>query len=109
TNAERLLGLLVCSLALALLLYSVIKTWKFVQRANELTSKPSNRSALVLGGVTGLTAMVVHSIFDFNMHIPANALTAVALMALVASHIRFATERHWFNPGWIGRIVLTGA
>jgi len=32
---------------------------------------------------------------DFNMHIPANAILAVALMALLSGHLRFVAGRHW--------------
>jgi len=56
-----------------------------------------------------LIAMLAHSVVDFNMHIPANALVAVALMALVTSQLRFATERFWFKLGGTGKAVLTGA
>src|SRR5204862_634421 len=35
----------------------------------------------------------------FNMHIPANAILAVALMAMLSSHLRFATERFWSSMG----------
>lgn len=29
------------------------------------------------------------------MYIPANALLAIALMAMVSSHLRFATDKYW--------------
>jgi tetratricopeptide (TPR) repeat protein len=41
------------------------------------------------------------------MHIPANAIAAVALMAVLTIHLRFATERFWVNPGWTGRVAAT--
>jgi tetratricopeptide (TPR) repeat protein len=31
------------------------------------------------------------------MHIPANAILAVTLMALLSSHLRFATDRYWIT------------
>ncbi|MGV3774219.1 MAG: O-antigen ligase family protein [Verrucomicrobiales bacterium] len=93
--------------ALAFLLWGVLKTWKFVKRTNEIANKPSNRSAVALGCACGLAAIAVHSVFDFNMHIPANAMVAITLMAVLTGHLRFATERHWVNPGWIGRISAT--
>jgi tetratricopeptide (TPR) repeat protein len=34
---------------------------------------------------------------DFNMHIPANAIIAVTLMALLSSHLRFATDQYWIT------------
>lgn len=93
--------------ALGLLAWTGVKTWKFVRRGNDLGSRGSNRSAAVLGAGMGLLAIAIHSVFDFNMHIPANAITAAVLMAVVAGHSRFATERHWLNPGWPGKAVLS--
>src|SRR5262249_37143478 len=43
----------------------------------------------------GLLAILFHSWWDFNMHIPANAILAVTLLALVSGHFRFATEKYW--------------
>jgi tetratricopeptide (TPR) repeat protein len=50
---------------------------------------------------------MLHCIVEFNMHIVGVAVTAVALMALLAAQIRFATEYYWMNPGRIGKILLT--
>ena len=97
----------IIALALGLLGWSTVKLWKFVQRSNDITTKPSNRSALVLGAAIGLVAILIHSLADFNMHIPANALVAVTLMAIVSAHSRFAPERFWINPGWIGKSLAT--
>jgi tetratricopeptide (TPR) repeat protein len=44
-----------------------------------------------------LLALAVHSVFDFNLHIPANAILGVTLLALLTSNLRFATERYWLN------------
>jgi Flp pilus assembly protein TadD len=48
---------------------------------------------------------MVFSIYDFNMHIPANALVAVVLVAMVSGHLRFATDRFWFSQKRFGRPV----
>ena len=45
---------------------------------------------------------------DFNLHIPANALVGVTLLALLASNVRFATERHWFSAGIPVKLALVG-
>jgi len=42
------------------------------------------------------------------MQIPANAIVAVTLMALLTAQRRFATERFWKNPGRVGKILLLG-
>ena len=89
------------------LLGGTIKTWKFVQRAGDLVAKPSSRAAFVVGGTAGLLAILVHSLTDFNMHIPANAILAVTLMAMLTSHLRFASERYWVTTGWVTRSALT--
>ena len=75
------------------------KTWPHVRREeNDFGSAQSNRFAFFLGAGCGLAALAVHSAMDFNLHIPANALTGVTLLALVASHTRYATERFWVRP-----------
>ncbi len=60
-----------------------------------------------------MAAILVHSAVDFNMHIPANAILAVALMALLSSHLRFATDRYWVTLNRWGKalasaVVLSG-
>jgi len=53
--------------------------------------KLSHPSRLVrgttLGAMAGLTAILFHSIFDFNLHIPANALVFTVLAAVAMSPI----------------------
>ena len=85
----------------------VLRSWRYVKRAqNDLTTKRSNKSAFVLGGGLGLLAFVIHSIFDFNMHVPADAILAVTLAALVAGHFRFASEGYWHTVRWPLRIPV---
>ena len=87
---------------------SVLKTWRFVQRsANDLGTKKSNKAAFVLGGSLGVLALAFHSVVDFNMHIPANAITALTLVALVTTYLRFATENFWASVGVPFKIFLT--
>jgi tetratricopeptide (TPR) repeat protein len=50
---------------------------------------------------------MLHCIVDFNMQIPADAITVVVLMALIAAHVRFVTEGYWKNPGRFGKAILT--
>lgn len=92
------IGLGLVLLILFLFFRGVHRSWKFVQHSsNELSSKPSNRSALVLGGAMGIATLALHSFVDFNMHIPANALIAVTIIAIVSSYQRFASERYWVS------------
>jgi O-antigen ligase len=72
------------------------KTWKYVRPSeNDFGRGLSNRFAFFLGASTGLLALAVHSAVDFNLHIPANAILGVTLLALLSSNLRFATEHHW--------------
>ena len=74
---------------------------------NDFGSNASNKFALVLGASVGLVAILMHSVVDFNMQVPANAILAVTLMALLSTHLRFATDDHWV-PGrmWV-KILAT--
>jgi O-antigen ligase len=51
-----------------------------------LKSQDALLAALALGGGAGIFAMLVHSLFDFNLQIPSNALLFLTLCAMV-SHI----------------------
>jgi O-antigen ligase len=92
-----------------LLAWGVIQTWNAVRkRGNDLgSSKRSDRTAFLLGATAAIFAAMLHSIVEFNMQIPANAVTAVVLISLIAAQGRFATEGHWKNPGLSGKILLT--
>lgn len=91
-----IVGGLIVITGLGTLVWSVVRTWKHVRRQeNEMGSGLSNKFAFVLGASSGLLALAIHSVLDFNMHIPANAILAITLAALLVSHLRFATERYW--------------
>lgn len=102
------IGAALIASAWVLLFWGSLKTWKFVKRSNDIATKPSNRSAFVLGSAIGLVAILLHSIVDFNMHIPANAILAVTLMALLTGHLRYATERYWVSRTAVLRSAFTG-
>jgi hypothetical protein len=85
----------------------VFRSWKYVQRAqNDISTRRSNKAAFVLGGALGLGAVLVYSIFDFDLHIPAIAIGWVTLAGLVAGHFRFATESYWHTVRWPLRIPV---
>jgi len=103
-----LVGLSIILGFIALFYAGVFKTWRFVQRtSNDLGTKSSNKAAFVLGGSLGVLALVLHSFVDFNMHIPANAILALTLIALVTTHLRFATENYWSSLGGFSKTMLT--
>jgi O-antigen ligase len=83
----------------------VVRIWRYVRRGNDLGSRQSTRAAIVFGGCAGLAAVMLHSIVEFNTHIPALAIVMATLVAIVTAHWRFATERFWFRPGVLGRLV----
>ena len=69
----------------------------------------SNRLAFFMGASVGLLALAAHSVVDFNLHIPANAILGVTLLALLTSNLRFATERYWLNARLPVRLLATVA
>ena len=69
----------------------------------------SNRFAFFLGACAGLFALAVHSLVDFNLHIPANAVLGVTLLALLTSNLRYATERYWWNVRSTPKMLMTAA
>ena len=102
-----LVGALLVAACWGTFFWQVFTGWRFVQRSqSDLGAKRSNRASFVLGGTLGLLAILVHSNTDFNMHIPANAILAVTIMALVASYYRFASERYWHTVRLPLRIVV---
>jgi O-antigen ligase len=95
--------------AWVLLGLGVLKTWPFVRNGpRDLgPDRGSNKFAFVVGATIGLVAILAHSVVDFNMHIPANAILAIALMALLSSHLRFATEQYWVTLRTWGRLLAS--
>ncbi len=103
-------GLALALLPLGFAAWTVLRCWPHVQRAgSEFGEKKSNRAAIVLGASAGLLGLLVHSFLDFNLHIPSNALLFATLLAVVMTHARFATERHWCTARWPQKILGTVA
>lgn len=102
------LGGIIIAAALVTLTVGVVKVWKYVQRGErEFSSNQSDKFAFMLGASAGIVAILLHSVVDFNMQIPANAVLAVMLMALLTSQWRFATERFWFSARLGGKLVAS--
>ncbi len=90
------------------LLWGVLRGWRFIRRtASDLNPRKSNKSAFVLGASLGLLGLLIEAFADFNFHIPANAMVAVTLMAMISSHLRFATDRFWVTQRRAGRALGT--
>ena len=56
----------------------------FVLRAASSSTLLSNRLALNIGAFSAIAAYVVHSVVDFNLHIPANAMLLAFVFGLIA-------------------------
>lgn len=103
-----IVGASIIAATIGLLVFSVMKIWRHVQRGDRaFSSNLSDKFAFVLGAAAGLFALLLHSSVDFNLHIPANAIVAVTLMALLSSHWRFATDRFWFSARIPGKILAS--
>ncbi len=104
-----LVGGTIVAVAGVLFWAGVLKAWSRVRRLTQgdLGYTSSNRFAFVTGAALGLVALLLHAWVDFNMHIPANAILAVTLAALLTAHIRFATERYWMAVRVPSRILVT--
>jgi hypothetical protein len=90
-------GLMVLA-GMTVILAGVIRTWRRVRRSEtDFGNSLSNRFAFFLGALGGLAALAVHCLVDFNLHVPADALVATTLLALLSSNLRFATESYWHN------------
>ena len=97
-------------IALVLLAFGwgVVRSLKYVERGSgDLGTRSSNRTAFYLGSTVGLGSLALHVFVDFDLHIPAIAVAAALVAALLASHLRHATERFWFGAGPFSRILLT--
>jgi O-antigen ligase len=56
-------------------------------------------SLMTLAGMTSVIALLFHSLSDFNMHIPANAITLVAVSALTVNAARVPPPGDVFDRG----------
>lgn len=102
-------GAALIAAAVTLLGAGVFKTWKSVGGTqSDLSGRGgSTKFALVLGAALGLLAILFHSTVDFNLHIPANAILAVTLMAVLSSCTRFATDNYWHTARVPVKILAT--
>lgn len=55
------------------------------KRLLETNAATSNSMALNLAALAGVTAMIAHSVVDFNLHIPGNALVLAILFGILAN------------------------
>jgi O-antigen ligase len=100
-------GLIVLG-GVVIFIVGLVRTWPHVRREeNTFGTGMSSRYAFFLGALSGLFALGVHSLVDFNLHIPANALAGVTILGLLASNVRFATKRYWWRARLPAQCALT--
>jgi O-antigen ligase len=67
----------------------------------------SNRLALNIGALSAIAAYVVHSIVDFNLHVPANALLLAFAFGVVANPgAKSGSEIPRPRENWVPRLCL---
>jgi len=70
---------------------AVVIVWMIIALYRKGFKKLKNPSRLVrgstIGAMAGITAILVHSISDFNLYIPANAILFTVLVALAAGPV----------------------
>jgi O-antigen ligase len=96
-----------CVGAAAFLIFFILHlraAWKNLVRSGSKniassTRLLSNRLALQIGAIGAVSAYVIHSIFDFNLHIPANIVLLAFVFGILANP---GNERHdgVASPGW---------
>lgn len=69
------IGMLLLMGGILFLLYTTFRVWR--ERKNPEVK------GLVMGGIVAVICMLIHSIADFNLHIPANMLLFTAVLTLV--------------------------
>lgn len=85
-------------------------SWTHWKRSRNLPlgSMPPSGSgwSRAMGSSLGLVALLAHSFFDYNLHVPANAVLAVTLLAIVVRPFNDSLkDRHLFASGRILRLV----
>ena len=79
--------------AIGMAAFLFVHLWRGMQNFSRLGPKRvalspqplSNALALNVGALSAVSSILVHSIFDFNMHIPANVLLMAFVFALLAN------------------------
>ncbi len=75
-----------------------VMIWIIIGLFKKGLNKLNNPSRLVrgttIGALSGITAILFHSVVDFNLHIPANALLFTVLAGIVAGPIPKRKENH---------------
>ncbi|MBD3308073.1 tetratricopeptide repeat protein, partial [candidate division KSB3 bacterium] len=76
---------------LLLMIWAMWRFCRYVLSAYFRTDDPLFTN-IALGGLTGCFALFIHSLFDFNLQIPANALLLCILAAMTTATIHLITQ-----------------
>lgn len=99
------IGGIIVAAGIVIFAMGLIKTIKAVwPDKSEPGRGMSDRFAFFVGGSAALLALAMHSVIDFNLHIPANALIGLSLLALLTAQWRFVTAGHKLEAGPFARI-----
>jgi O-antigen ligase len=101
-----LAGGLLVAVGAGVFIFGLKQSWPHVRRAeSDFGNSMSTRYAIFLGALGALAALAAHSLVDFNLHVPANALVGTVILGLAASNLRHATKRYWVRA----RLPVQGA
>jgi O-antigen ligase len=98
-----MVGASLVALTCLLCLFDAGRSWRRLRLATSEGRR--NRLAVLLGATCGIFALLLHSVTDFNMQIPANAIVFLTLMALVTECAN--SERWTLHVGWIPRLLAS--
>ncbi|MGB4781760.1 O-antigen ligase family protein, partial [Candidatus Methylomirabilis sp.] len=74
-----------------------IVVWYREVTARWLTRHDPLAAYLALAGMTAVFAMLIHSLTDFNLHIPANAIVTVTVLSITLNAARVMTSEQNLN------------
>ena len=79
-------------------------------RAGTGRGQAADRRGLTLGAGSALVALGVHSVLDFNLHIPSNALVAASLLGLLLSNLpKGPPARPWVRRASAAALAIGAA
>jgi tetratricopeptide (TPR) repeat protein len=87
-------GVGILTLAVALGLGGGWRAWRALSHSIHQEELRGGKRAFLMGAGIGWIGLLLACVTDFHFHLPAIAMTAFALLALMCGHLRFATERY---------------
>ena len=102
-------GVIGATLGLVFLLLHLFSGCSGLKKIVNVKMKPdwrtsSNELALAAGALSGLAALLFHSLVDFNFHLPGNALPGAFLLGILATpsaDIRAVSQSSRPSRGWL--------